>query len=142
MFSWHYSSHQSHNSKSFKTRHTSRQNTNDRNTKNMTANTVFTTSHTYISKHLLIQYGLLGANDLRLAELKSGAEDTKVNWGYIVRIPFFKYLPSQQSQQQRFILQINMISVECNESLCLLICNQFKNPSGKSFNLFLCILPS
>ena len=75
MLSWHYSSCQSHNSKSFKTRHTyhAKRLTTEIQ-KNTTANTVFTSSHTYISKHLLIQYGLLGANDLRLARLKSGAK--------------------------------------------------------------------
>jgi hypothetical protein len=53
----------------------------------------------------LIQYGLLGADDLELARQESGAKRrTQKEPGVKVRIPFFKYLPRQQSQQQRFIL--------------------------------------
>jgi hypothetical protein len=61
-------------------------------------------------------------------------------WGYTVRIPFIKYLPSQQFQQQRYILQINMPPVGCNEPFCPIICNQVKNSSTPMENLLIYFL--
>jgi hypothetical protein len=113
MFSWHHSSFQSHNSNSFKTRHTLCQKTKHGNTKNTTAITVFGTSQTYISKHLLIQYGLLGANDLRLARLENGAKRRTQKEPGVIQSGCLSLntsqVPSQQSQQQRFILWINRL---------------------------------
>jgi hypothetical protein len=94
------------------------------------------------SKHLLIQYGLRGANDLRLARLESGAQRTQQNLGVIVRIPFIKYLPSEQSQQQRYILWINTLSAGCNELWTLLSTHlyQVNNSSTPVENLLIYFL--